>query len=924
MRYTLDLCGKWELVYSEDFPSADSTLPDFSKPYIIDAVPGYWEDMIPSLQMAPYWDQVKFNPEFRPLSYPMTGNVPDMVLDTIVGCFWYRRNVLIEACDTPKSVFFKCGGVQNHGVLWVNGSFAGEHFGYCTDFSFDITEFIKFGEVNEFIFAVSNHEALNENGDLISGCTSRAANQYTGGVMGDISVELRNPDAISDMYISPYNPESDTFTVYTELCGTAAHSIVWEITDGETLLCTGESNDAEFPIPRGKLELWSPKNPKLYKLKLTLCADGKIADKYEQNIGIRQIITDGYSIKLNGEPIYMRGICEHGYFAKTVHPDPDINYYINIIRTLKQLDFNFIRFHTWIPTEEYMCAADKLGILLHIESPNNTTEAEWVDIMRFVRRHPSVVICCCGNELFIDDTMMEHLEKCANHTHTLAPGLLFSPMSALRSVEYIINEKTCGNNIAMEPFKHNPVRFKKLQSFCDVFSSYALAHHSYCSDTCDIKLVDSLAEVYKLPRLSHEICIHGTYVDLGLECRYDGTRIGETALFSSVRKILTEAGLIKRAPLYYVNSCKWQKLLRKQCFENVRLSETFAGYDFLGDIDHHWHTFGYHVGMMNEFYEMKPTETVENVRRYNGESVILCDLTTDRCYFEGDTLKIGFLASLYGGEALENATLNVRLESLDRTVLSRFTFNVNAENGKLSEIALLETVAPQVKKPSIIRVCARISHGCYELENQWDIHVYPKVTDAITDNIICTDTLDDNIIGKLENGADVLLIGAGPLQANPMYFRISLAGRTEGNLATVIENHPLTDAFEHEGFCDWQFYDMMNGASCLYYSPSTEVPFDPIIEVVSSYKWIRKQAALAEFKVGKGRLLVSTFNLSKGNAASKWWMANLVNYMNGSAFAPRTEITVAQLLTLFSDGTSAAGAANTNLAFNKNDKTMKK
>ena len=55
----------------------------------------------------------------------------------------------------------------------------------------------------------------------------------------------------------------------------------------------------------------------------------------------------------------------------------------------------------------------------------------------------------------------------------------------------------------------------------------------------------------------------------------------------------------------------------------------------LGDIDHHWHTFGYRAGMMNEFYEMKPGETAENVRRYNGESVLLTDLGTERCFGAG-------------------------------------------------------------------------------------------------------------------------------------------------------------------------------------------------------------------------------------------------------------------------------------------------
>lgn len=924
MRHTIDLCGSWELVYSENAPTPDSAVPDFFDSFKTNAVPGFWEDMIPSLQMAPYWDSVKSNPEFRTLSYPMTGTVPDMILDTIMGCFWYRRYITVDSLAADKTLIFHCAGVQNRGLLWVNGHFAGEHCGYSTDFSFDITEFIKVGEENELIFAVSNHDALNENGEPISGCTTRAANRYTGGIIGEISLVVKNKNSISDAYVTPYSPETDSFTVCASLTCDFAYTLNCEIYDGESIVYSTTSDVCDICIPKGALEFWDTKKPKLYTLRLTLILNGIAIDTLSQTFGIRKLAVCGQKLTFNGKPIYLRGICEHGYFAKTVHPTDDINYYLNLIRRLKQLDFNFIRFHTWIPTEEYMCAADKMGILLHIESPNNTTEAEWADIMRFVRRHPSVVICCCGNELLVDDEMIDHLERCAKITHELAPGLLFSPMNALRGVEYFWQPSNLGDDIAEIPFKHNPKRLARLQGFSDVFSSYSLGHLSYNSERGDPAKIDSFADTYKLPRISHEICIHGTYVDLGLEWRYDGTRIGETALYSSVRKILEESGLIHRAPLYYVNSCQWQKLLRKHCFENARLTGSLSGYDFLGDIDHHWHTFGYHVGMMNEFYEMKPTETVENVRRYNGESVLLCDLTTDRCFSAGDDLRIKFLASLFGGEDLENAVLDVRFETLDKQILSRFSFTVNAKNGGLSELAQLSAKAPSVDKPRLIKVCARISHGRYELENQWDIHVFPIIKEQAYPNIICTESLNDSILDKLNAGADVLLIGAGPFQENPLSFRLSLAGRTAGNLATVIENHPLTETFEHEGFCGWQFAGMMTGASCIYYSGKTTVPFDPIIEVVSSYKWVRKQAALAELKVGAGRLLISTFNLECGNAASKWWRKNLLSYMSGSSFAPRTAVTLEQLKTLYSDGTSAAGSVNSNVARNTNDKTMKK
>ena len=56
-------------------------------------------------------------------------------------------------------------------------------------------------------------------------------------------------------------------------------------------------------------------------------------------------------------------------------------------------------------------------------------------------------------------------------------------------------------------------------------------------------------------------------------------------------------------------------------FECVRRSENLAGYDFIGPIDTHWHTFGYDVGMMNEFYELKPGESVRNVLMYNSDTL---------------------------------------------------------------------------------------------------------------------------------------------------------------------------------------------------------------------------------------------------------------------------------------------------------------
>ncbi len=920
---TVAFTKKWEIDYSKDAPDKNVCKTDFSNGIVSHKVSGYWEDRREEFERAPFFKDVLINPEYVELSYPMTTKVPDMVLKTFVGTFWYRTSVFVSGERGKNKVLFSSAPVQNRALIFINGVFAGEHAGYSTPFEFDVTDFVCFGKENIITLAVSNHQAYNENGDMISGCTSRAANRFTGGITGEIKLEVKENSYISDVFVSFYNENTKTFDVCVEALGGESARFDFEIKDGDKVLKTFSSTSVKTSVDRETLELWSVENPKLYTLKCSLVSDGKVLDVKEIEFGLRAVSTDGYKIKLNSGAVFLRGICEHGYFPITVHPAPDIEYYYNVITKIKELGFNFIRFHTWVPTEEYMTAADRLGILLHIESPNNTTIREWEEIMLYVRRHPSVIIACCGNEMLIDDDFVTRLEKCADITHTLAPSILFSPMSALRGVEYCWNDSDYGSPIQETPFKHNPERLQRLQQCSDIFSSFVHGLLSYKSTEADPEKIDSWAPLLRLPRVTHEICIHGTYIDLSLEKRYENSRIGETQLYSSVREMLERENLISRVPLFYKNSCRWQQIVRKQCFESARLCKTLAGFDFLGDIDHHWHTFGYRCGMMNEFYEMKPGESVESVKRYNADNVILTDLGTKFVFFEGEEININFFVSLYGKTLLENARLCVRLETLDGEGRGEFLYTVSARNGEVSKIANFKMTAPATEKAVCVRLSAKIDDGTCEFDNSWDLWILPKF-EELQEDIICTDTLTDDVLKKLENGAKVLMLGTKGLYSNPMSFRIALSGRVDGNLATVIEDHPLTRSFEHEGFCSWMFSDLMNDCECLYYAPETDVPFSPIIEVVSSYKWVRREAAVAEFCVGRGKLLVSTFNHTSNAPSVVWWKNHLLRYMKGENFLPQNQITLEQLETLFPKTEFIKAEKNDNFAGNANDKTMKR
>src|SRR5690606_29984745 len=100
-------------------------------------------------------------------------------------------------------------------------------------------------------------------------------------------------------------------------------------------------------------------------------------------------------------------------------------------------------------------------------------------------------------------------------------------------------------------------------------------------------------------------------------------------------------------------------------------------------------------------------------------------------------------------------------------------------------------------------------------------------------------------VKHLAAGGDVVLLGAKPFPANETCYQIGVAGRAHMNLATVIQDHPSLKYVPHDGWCDWQFQQLLERGECVAFN-NLPVEFDPIVEVVSSYKYIRLQGAMWE------------------------------------------------------------------------------
>lgn len=910
MNYTsFSLNGAWFMDYTADKYLGTENPWAGKENLVRNAVPGYWEDMTDVFPKTDFYHKLRINPEYGIQQYPMTALPPDMALPTIIGNFFYKRTFNCENINGSCTLHFV--GVQNAVSVWLNDVYLGRHEGYSAPFDFDIPMgLIKNGE-NTIVLSVSNHRLAGFNGQPVSGLTSRAANEGTGGITGDVELRVYNC------------PLREVSVVISEDCGTAEVSVEsvssvdlnWHVLDGENVVKEGKS-DGNFAFDTDGLAFWSPDSPKLYTL-VVECEGGSI----ERKFGVRRLLADGVHLKYNGKPYYLRGICEHCYFPITVHPNHDLNFYRDVIKKLKLLGFNFIRCHTFVPDEEYLQAADELGILFEIESPNNTSFDEWKYIVDLGRKHTSVVMYSCGNEVYIHDEYLEHMRKIANDIHARTDSL-FSPMSALRGFEYAFRPED-DKDMLYEPFKHNPRRFKIANEFVDVYNSYTLNRNSYASLNCNPEEVDSWSDVYGKPRLAHEISISGTFTDLSIKDRYKGTRIGKTEMFSSLERHLSQEGVIDRVPLYFKNSSEWQRRVRKYCFETTRTSKKLAGYDFLGPIDTHWHTFGYDVGMMNEFYELKPGETVRNVLMYNSPSILVTDLGLNVNFECGSRVDFTVSCAHYEDDDLRNAVLSVKLLE-DGRVVDRKTFNIEKVIcGEVQKLADCYFDLPESDKPHAYKIYATLDGGSTFVENEWEVYSFPRTEKPeLNDNIVMIngDTGLEEIKTYLKAGKDVVLIGEKtPFVANVTQFQIALAGRTSGNLATVINEHPITRDLPHEGFCSWQFRQMIEQGSAICFA-NNQMDFDPIIEIVAAHKCFVKQAAMFEFKTLGGRMFISSFVFKDTDPCANWIKNRILEYVNSAEFDPKIEYSEAEFDS-FVYGEIARAEANTNFAINPNDKT---
>lgn len=910
----ISLDGDWAFAYT---PGHDDAVPPAGAFCATMPVPGCWDDRFDQAAARKLWPAARFNPDYRPIVFPMTGKPPDTSLPFLMGTGWYRRELEIPVAWKGRQVTLHAGRAIMEAWVYLNGRRIHHHFNHSAGWQAPLSEHLAWGGRNELVIAVDNTRNDRTGSDL-RGWQGRSA-----GLFGHVALRVSGAAQIADLYV---RAGEDRLDWQARLLGAPppAAEFRWRIVDPQSKQAVASgSQPAEFPETRWEttgqeVRLWSDREPKLYEIELELRSEGRVVDRWRQPFGRRRLTAHGTRLRLNGQPVFLRGICDTAFYPATCRAPLDTGWYREHFRRMKQAGFNWLRCHTWVPPEPYLRAADEMGMLIQVEPPAGYTLDQWREILVECRRHPSVVIYCCGNEEMLDEAKIAMIEQCAAELRRAAPDALFNPQEALRGVEYGL-EKTDAGLLTQKPFPHHAARLAKLKEFSDVFGQYTWAWLSYTSLKGEPAQIDECLAIYERPCLAHELGICGSYLDLSLEARYRGTRIGPH-LYAGAREALRQAGLLERAGVYFRNSAAWQRLMLKDAMETARACRLTAGYDLLGANDNHWHRTGYGCGLFNEFDELKPGRSMEDAIAFNGQSVLLVSGLRERNLVWGARFERELTVSWFETRPLRDATLHWSLRAAGGdTLLEGRVAAPQVEPGNVARIAAIGGQLPALDQPRKLILSVELAGGRGKIANQWDYWAFPAVppSDAPRD-VLVVRALDRPVLEKLLSGARVVFFGSSPFPARGMNYQMGLAGRPEGNLATVIAPHPLTDGFPHDGWCDWQFAPMFSDAAAIQ-SDSLGADFAPIIEVASSYKNIRKQAALSEWRVGQGRLLVCALNLRKSDPASNFLRSLILRYAASEQFQPPRSLAAERLADLIATGArSPAAAPKTDQALDPN------
>ena len=337
------------------------------------------------------------------------------------GTGWYRKLFKAPESWKGKSISIYFEGVYMNAEVFINGKSLGVYpYGYSS-FAYNLTPYLYFGKEN--IIAVKVDNAQQPNSRWYSGS----------GIYRHVWMQVTEPlyianwgVAIQTEVVSEKKAITQVKTIVKNETGSKQQLILKAILqdeNGEHTAARQTTIDLDANSEKEVIQslvvanplLWTPGAPHLYKAQVQVMQGKKIIDYSETAFGIRTIkFSAENGFQLNGKTVKLNGGCVHhdnGCLGAAAFNRAEERK----VELLKAAGFNAVRTAHNPPSEAFLDACDRLGLLVIDEAFDcwkiGKTKHDYAqyfnawwkqDLEAMIKRdrnHPSIIMWSIGNEI---------------------------------------------------------------------------------------------------------------------------------------------------------------------------------------------------------------------------------------------------------------------------------------------------------------------------------------------------------------------------------------------------------------------------------------------------------------------------------------------------------------------------------------------
>lgn len=346
--------------------SPTNALPDYPRPQVVRAdwqnLNGVWEFGGASSINTPPVGQTL--PEGVLVPYPIESALSG--IQRHEDYMFYRRTFTVPSTWNGRRVLLNFGAVTWETRVWVNGTQVGTHTGGYDAFSFDITDALRPGD-NEII--VGAYSPVDGNRFPIGKQRRNPSGIWYTAASGIWQTVWLEPVAANHVTRLDTTPDVPAGVLVLVVQGTAGQQVRAEVLTGGTVVGTATGNvGAHIRVPVPNARLWSPSDPFLYDLRVTLGSDTVTGYFGMRSLG-KAVVCGVMRPLLNGKFVFQLGTLDQGYWPDGTYTAPTDEALRSDLERQKALGFNMVRKHIKVEPARWYYWADRLGLMVWQDMP---------------------------------------------------------------------------------------------------------------------------------------------------------------------------------------------------------------------------------------------------------------------------------------------------------------------------------------------------------------------------------------------------------------------------------------------------------------------------------------------------------------------------------------------------------------------------